>query len=197
MAVELIQHTFLASSLYHVANKPSTFERSEHTTFLTEHDFSDDDISCEDSFVAQVEESLSSSEQEVEEEESNTKVRFSYVQIRGYSQTIGDNPSVSNGTPIQLDWDYQDYGAIDCNLYEYHRGSRRSREEMIMNHVQRRNLLKHVYGRTDSELNDAKVQVQTIKKQRYRTNRRLSYMPVEAALESAGRKAKKILGRRR
>jgi len=34
------------------------------------------------------------------------KVRFGNVEIRNYGMTMGDNPSVSIGTPVGLDWEF-------------------------------------------------------------------------------------------
>mmetsp|Transcript_36558 Transcript_36558/g.74568 ORF Transcript_36558/g.74568 Transcript_36558/m.74568 type:complete len:186 (-) Transcript_36558:336-893(-) len=39
--------------------------------------------------------------------EKKKNVRFHNVEIREYSQCIGDNPSCSAGPPVSLDWTYQ------------------------------------------------------------------------------------------
>jgi len=39
--------------------------------------------------------------------EKKKNVRFHRVEVREYSQCIGDNPSCSAGPPVSLDWTYQ------------------------------------------------------------------------------------------
>merc|ERR1719506_2664911 len=46
------------------------------------------------------------SKTKTEEKKEDRVVQFSTVEIRLYGQCLGDNPSVSRGAPISLDWDY-------------------------------------------------------------------------------------------
>jgi hypothetical protein len=61
-------------------------------------------------------------------------VVFHEVLIRNYSQTIGDNPSVSYGPPISLDWDYEEVEPISLEEYEKSRGPRRNTRQMMLNY---------------------------------------------------------------
>jgi hypothetical protein len=61
-------------------------------------------------------------------------VAFSSVVIREYDQTIGDNPSVSYGPPISLDWEYTQLQTVTLEHYEAHRPPRRSMRQMCMNY---------------------------------------------------------------
>lgn len=120
-------------------------------------------------------------------------VRFDSVKIRSYSQTIGDNPSVSYGTPIQLDWDYEEHEPIDIDKYEDARPKRRTFRQMILNYYQRRNILTWQYGFSEEEITASKRAVKKIKSQRSLTTSFLPIMKMEDMLESAGRKAKRMM----
>jgi hypothetical protein len=126
---------------------------------------------------------------------SSTKsVSFDSVQIRSYQLTIGDHPGVSYGPPIQLDWDYQEHEDIELDVYEANRGfSRRTMRQMVMSYYQRKNILEREYGFSEEDLVRAKKDANKIKLQRDLTLALLPMMRVEAALESAGRKAKRAM----
>lgn len=123
----------------------------------------------------------------------NVGVSFSQLQIRCYSQTVGDNPSVSYGAPIQLDWDYEAHEPICIDEWEDNRPKRRNLKQMIMNYYKRRNILSWQYGVSEEELKAAKRDAKKVKFERSVTNILVPAMPFEAAIESARRKAKRFL----
>ena len=125
-------------------------------------------------------------------------VSFHEVKIRSYQQTIGDNPSVSYGTPISLDWDYEEMEALSLDDYEKERGPRRSPREMMLNYYSRKNLLTWRFGHTEEEVKAAEKQANKAKTQRAITKCLLSWSPVEEVVQSAVRKAKRgVSGRRK
>ena len=69
------------------------------------------------------------------------RVCFHNIHVRDYDQTIGDNPSCSYGTPVSLDWNYQENEALNIDLYEGNRLRRRSLRDMHLNYYQRKHLL--------------------------------------------------------
>lgn len=122
-------------------------------------------------------------------------VSFTSVSIRSYEQTMGDNPSVSYGPPISLDWDYEQHDALDIDEFESERVFvRRSMRQLAMNYYRRKSLLTRDYGFTEEELMKAKKDADKTKMKRFVTNYFLPMMKVEDALESAGRKAKRAVG---
>jgi hypothetical protein len=121
-------------------------------------------------------------------------VIFKDVLIREYHQTVGDNPCVSYGPPISLDWDYEEFESVTLDEYEGSRGQRRNLRQMILSYYQRRNVLSWQYGVSPEDLKLAKRKANKCKSERAVTNFLLPYMLVEAALESAQRKAKRLLG---
>ena len=71
------------------------------------------------------------------EPEKPKSVRFDQIQVLELPIILGDNPSISNGVPVTLDWTHQSEIHLDVERFEEHRPSRRSLEEMKLN-VQRR-----------------------------------------------------------
>jgi hypothetical protein len=94
-------------------------------------------------------------------------VGFNTVEFRCHDQCVGDNPSVSIGTPVSLDWYFEDMDPIDLDTYEAQReGSRRNLRQMMMNYFQRRTLLSYRYGIAEKELDEAARAADKIRQQR-------------------------------
>jgi hypothetical protein len=127
-------------------------------------------------------------------EKTTKRVSFDCVKIRSYQQTLGDNPSVAYGPPISLDWEFQENEAIDINEYETERVfSRRTLRQLAMSYYLRKAILSRDYGFTEEELQQGKKEANKVKFLRGVTNTLLPMMQVEAAIESAGRKAKRMI----
>jgi hypothetical protein len=125
----------------------------------------------------------------------SNSVRFKDVQIRCYNQTLGDNPSVSYGMAIQLDWEYEEQLPLPLDSYEDNRGKRRSLRQMVLSYYHRRNVLMWQYGYTEEELKLAKKQTNKVKSERSMTRALLVALPLESALEAVSRKARRIVRR--
>merc|ERR1712151_734813 len=101
---------------------------------------------------------------------ANKKIRFHNISIREYDLTLGDNPSVSNGPAISLDWKYRSLGNIDVELYEKHRdGKRYYYSELIINCAERTKILKYTYGFTEKEIDKAIKERNKVQSQRAST----------------------------
>ena len=121
-------------------------------------------------------------------------VVFDSVKIRSYSQTLGDNPCVSYGPPIQLDWDYEDGAPVPIDEFECERRSHRPRrmQALALNYYQRCNVLTYYCGVSVTDIKTAQKEAAKITRQRNFTKMTLPCMIVEDMLESAGRKAKRL-----
>lgn len=126
----------------------------------------------------------------------NASVAFGSILIRSYSQTLGDNPSVSYGPPIQLDWNYEEHEPMDVDHYEDNRPPRRSPRQMVLSYYHRKNVLTWKYGVSEEELKTTKKQIKREKMLRHLTVTALPIMHVEAAVESAARKAKRFFAKK-
>jgi hypothetical protein len=122
-------------------------------------------------------------------------VQFCSVHIRNYQQTIGDNPAVSCGTPIQLDWDYDECEPICINQYEGNRSPRRTFRQMVLRYHRRQHTFLYCYGYSEDELKVAKKQANRIRNQRSMTKALVSVAKIEDAIESVRRKTKRFWNR--
>jgi hypothetical protein len=123
-------------------------------------------------------------------------VRFHVIQVREYEQTMGDNPSVSYGPPISLDWDYEELEPVDLEVYEATRGPRRTMRQMMLNYYNRRNILTWRCGFSEEELKVAKHEANKIKRARAMTKALLPAQLFEEVMQSAARKTKRFTQRR-
>lgn len=124
---------------------------------------------------------------------SVSKVSFTDITVRDYNLTLGDNPSVSYGPPVSLDWDYQEKAPVRLDTYEEGRGTRKKKGNMRLSYNMRELILKKEYGHSEAELAQAKRNVDQAKRQRDITKLFLPISKVEDLVQSAGRKAKRAL----
>lgn len=100
-------------------------------------------------------------------------VRFSTVEIRDYYVCIGDNPSVSRGVPISLDWDFDGEHSYEINVYECDRSrTRRHYDELIIPSLERIQILKSM-GYSRQEINEQTKKTTRDKEHRFKTLRRI------------------------
>lgn len=131
----------------------------------------------------------------------NKGVVFQSVIIREYQQTIGDNPSVSYGTPISLDWGYEQNAPLPLDLYEASKAGKRNLRQLFLNHYQRKNLLIHKYGHSEEEVKAAKHETNKIRSQREVSKMiQISFRPLlvlEEMRESIVRKVRRRLNKKK
>lgn len=120
-------------------------------------------------------------------------VEFSQIRIREYEQTLGDNPSVSFGPPITLDWKFEEREPVSLEQYEAQRPPRRSIRHLCLSYYTRRNLLMWIYDLEEAALKKATKDVDRIKRERAFTRYLLPCSKVEDFVTSAGRKAKRVV----
>lgn len=97
-------------------------------------------------------------------------VRFDRVEMREFDRTVGDNPSVSSGVPIGLDWKYNPNPLVkDLEDYETNRAPRRSKRELALDPSAREDMLLRDWGLTFRELNTMTIEADTIRLQRYKS----------------------------
>lgn len=121
---------------------------------------------------------------------STSVVQFGTIEVRSYDVCIGDNPSVSYGTPISLDWDYVVELKDTVEKYESIRSltKRRNMRQMMMNFNYRRNILLLHWNVTEEELLQAEKDMNIIRSQRGVTRALLPLAPLEDCMTSLYRK---------
>ena len=100
-------------------------------------------------------------------------VTFSKVAIRDYSICPGDNPSVSRGVPLSLDWGYDQAKSHDINDFEEDReGCRRTSDDLKLPSLQRVHILKD-NGYSRGDINERVKEVEQAREKRIETRRKL------------------------
>lgn len=126
---------------------------------------------------------------------SKLQLQFGSVNIREYEMILGDNPSVTYGPPVTLDWVPVAESTLPVDEYEcQHYHSRKSYNDMCMNYYQRNHLCA-LAGYTPADIELTLTEVNKCKTNRFLTRHFSSYPAVqlETALESALRKARRVL----
>jgi hypothetical protein len=93
-------------------------------------------------------------------------VQFKDIETRKYDRTLGDNPSVTDGCPIALDWTYTSLPAVSIDEYEMHRLPRRTRRHLALTPITRRNSMYYHFGYSHEEIDKCAEAVKKTKHQR-------------------------------
>jgi hypothetical protein len=128
-------------------------------------------------------------DQSAEEEKSTSsgkKVSFSTLQIREYPICVGDNPAVTMGVPITIDWIHDSEVVCTVEEYEEVRPISRSMLELRMPNRCRVNLLRRL-GFSRLEILEGTKQANITRYRRKRTCETLALSPVQEMLERAKR----------
>ncbi|KAL3906072.1 MAG: hypothetical protein SGARI_004168 [Bacillariaceae sp.] len=118
------------------------------------------------------------------------RVRFGFVTIRNYDVTMGDNPAVTCGPPISLNWTFDQIPALPVRDFEAFRAANPRAVDahcLMITADNRRDMLKRV-GFTDAQIANNEKRVAKIQKQRARTRVSTPFSLMEHAVRSAGRK---------
>jgi len=131
------------------------------------------------------------------EDTRKTMVSFRNLEIREYPIIVGDNPSVSSGVPICIDWIYIEGQPQSLEEYEELRHSRRSLSEMKIPATVRAQMLRKTHSLKEVRL--AQKESTKIRNQRKTTVATLDtgIEAAEVVLESAKRKMKRLLARKK
>ena len=118
-------------------------------------------------------------------------VSFHKIEIREYERTLGDNPSVSAGPPVTLDWKYNpDHQILHVDDYEK---NKTSRDDFRLCENSRKSILRDG-GVPRAHIIEVEKEVDITKRNRKESSLISdSQEKREAALESASRKFKRAL----
>jgi len=121
-------------------------------------------------------------------------VSFNSITIRDYDPCVGDNPSVSKGVPISIDWEYEEQEAMDLERYETSRdGQRRERGEMRIPSFVRRDVLKN-NGFSNYEIQTATKDASITRKQRHNTRNQKPVMEkTSLVIEKISRNIRRVV----
>eukprot|EP00529_Nitzschia_sp_RCC80_P026573 CAMPEP_0113494544 /NCGR_PEP_ID=MMETSP0014_2-20120614/29159_1 /TAXON_ID=2857 /ORGANISM="Nitzschia sp." /LENGTH=279 /DNA_ID=CAMNT_0000388435 /DNA_START=54 /DNA_END=893 /DNA_ORIENTATION=+ /assembly_acc=CAM_ASM_000159 len=109
-----------------------------------------------------------------------SKVRFSTVEIREHNMTMGDNPSVSSGIPVTIEWNHANEFVCDLDVYEKLRPERRGRYDLVLPRSHRTALCYQSAGYSRSEILKQVKVVSVTKNERRRS---IQYQRLDALHE--------------
>ena len=118
-------------------------------------------------------------------------VGFADVEVREYPRTLGDNPSVSKGPAVTLDWDYNISEPMPIDSYEGQRGNRRVACEMVMPQYVREAVLKE-HGHSRKDIAEAVREIKKAKSKRTQTVNNIKYSSIQYAAERTKRTVKNV-----
>ena len=115
---------------------------------------------------------------------SDHRVNFTTVEIQEYPIIPGDNPSVSTGVPLTIDWMPLNKNAYDFEEYEQavEETRRTCRAEIRVPPSRRMEVLRQL-GVSRGEIQEVIKAVNAARKQRQRTNELLGLAPAQFAIE--------------
>mmetsp|Transcript_13687 Transcript_13687/g.20839 ORF Transcript_13687/g.20839 Transcript_13687/m.20839 type:complete len:187 (-) Transcript_13687:65-625(-) len=122
-------------------------------------------------------------------------ISFGEIQVRRYSQTLGDHPCTSRGPPISLDWQYNQEEPISVDEYESKIGASKTKRKSpkILSDSYRRSVLSQKYGFGQDEIKAAiKERIRTFH-QRTQSAKVTPSMKLEKKLKYVRLNTKKIL----
>mmetsp|Transcript_2359 Transcript_2359/g.3428 ORF Transcript_2359/g.3428 Transcript_2359/m.3428 type:complete len:191 (-) Transcript_2359:1124-1696(-) len=132
-------------------------------------------------------------ETKTQERKMKKRVSFGDIQMRHYSQTVGDHPCTPRGPPISLDWQYKENETIPLDEYESQVQGKRKRRSLIMSDSRRRQILTQQYGYGLDDINAAIVERIKTARQREQSAKTTPVMKLEKTLKNVRLNSKKLL----
>ena len=112
-------------------------------------------------------------------------VRFGDLVITEFPIILGDNPAVTMGAPVTIDWTPQGEISYKLNVYESIRGARRRRRKLLIS-VSNRAILLLAAGYTIDDIADASINAQQIKFGRQESMQNQAWDRVNMMMETTG-----------
>ena len=120
-------------------------------------------------------------------------VGFNNVDMRNYPIVLGDNPSVSKGAPISVDWEHFGECCFDVDKYEeVRKDERRTKAQMRIPYDVRYDILERA-GELDEVVDSVVKEIENIKSMRDKIARQSDWQArIDAAKEKANRGLKNV-----
>lgn len=117
------------------------------------------------------------------ESDGKVDVKFGSVSIREYSIEPGDNPGVTRGPPITIEWNHHSELSYDVDLHEeFRQGQRRFRSEFKIPPRERVRMLKDA-GFSSKQILKAQKEAAVVRQKRIRTFEMLHAQKIEESFE--------------
>lgn len=132
-------------------------------------------------------------------QDSPRGVRFNFVEVREYPRILGDNPSVTAGPPITLDWQHDRRTSVSFPLEEWEKArenDRRTKQEIrVPDHVREDWLIEAGFSGTD--LQRSVKEIEQLKKSRRSSITKSDFRDkTDVITENVKRKFGRVIGMR-
>ena len=97
-------------------------------------------------------------------DKSRHHVAFGAVEIREFPIILGDNPAITSGAPISIDWEPQHHQIMNIDIYEYCRTGKPKRKLQMSEKI--RDMKLKAAGFTQKDIEQAAYDAQKIRKSR-------------------------------
>lgn len=125
-----------------------------------------------------------------------SSLSFGTVQVYEFPIVVGDNPEVSKGCPVTIDWEPKTTTKLEVNKYEYLRARRRpvprKKDDLKLSEEERAQILLEA-GFSSDDIANGTSKADAIKKRRAETNKQKRWDNFHEAFELTGRRVKKIV----
>ena len=134
-------------------------------------------------------------EDDSKRKEKRKNLSFGHVVVRHYDRTVSDNPSVSSGCAIGLDWKFSKTEIYKSthDFEEKIRKTSRKLQELKLDRKKREAILKDDWGIPKSKLASTIRGINAAKSRRLQTQNNLKFSGLEERCQGAVKKLKKIL----
>jgi hypothetical protein len=124
---------------------------------------------------------------------NRSNVSFQTVMVREYPRCIGDNPSVSSGPPLSIEWEPQKFEEISIDDFEESRASKNSTKCEKITSRGRVDILQNECQASLSSIMRASYDMKCVREQRLETMKQTKRQQrIEEALESTRRNLGKL-----
>jgi len=175
----------LSSSSTTTKNKNKNENKSKNKNIYDDDDSYISTYASTSSIITKSEEETETETVTVIQKKKNKKkkkgtVQFSTVHIREHNFCLGDNPAVSRGPPISLDWHYTGNAEMLYDIDDYEQELQQLGRQGVTSCIcipsnDRVHLLKQI-GYSRKELREATCRVEKSRNQRLQTKKRLQQM---------------------
>ena len=111
------------------------------------------------------------------------KIRFGHLVITEFPIILGDNPAVTAGAPVTIDWTPQNESSFSITAYEQSKPERRRRRKLLIS-VSNRAILLLAAGYSIDEIANASINAQQIKFSRQESVQNQSWDRVNMFMEN-------------
>ena len=141
----------------------------------------------------------SAAEQKLRRKQRN-RVKFDKIHLREYELTLGDNPCVSSGPAISLDWTYDPNTETTVQIEEFEASrmhQRKSRVDLVIPRHLREQILFVDCGVSRDEIATCIREIRATKERRKKTKKSLNYVKAQEKLERIRLKLERVVGVRK